>query len=73
MWDRLQDWIINKIPAQRKARDKARVLRAENRLAASPNFENLPEHIKKQLLQDATIAAFMRDAGKGDERRHETH
>lgn len=73
MFDKLQDWIINKIPAQRKARDRARRLRAENKKAASPNFDSLPEYMRRELMEDATIAAFMRDATKGDERRYEDY
>lgn len=68
-----QNWIIDKIPAQRKMRDHGRRLQAESTRLVLRNFENLPAHKQRDLLENDTIAAFMRDNTKGDERRHADH
>lgn len=70
MFEKLQDWIIDKIPAQRKAREQTRKLRDANKKQMSRNFDSLPEHKKRDLMQDATVAAFMRKPHEGDERRY---
>lgn len=71
MFEKLQDWIIDKIPAQRRIRDHNRKLMGQNKRQMEKNFDNLPEKTKRDLLKDDTLAAFMRDTPqKGDERRH---
>lgn len=71
--EKLQNWIIDKIPAQRRMRDYNRKLREENKRLMLRNFDSLPAHKQRDLMKNDTIAAFMRDNSKGDERRHADH
>lgn len=73
VFDKLQDWIIDKIPAQRRIRDHNRRLVEQNKKQVLRNFDSLPAHKQRDLMENDTIAAFMRDNTKGDERRHADH
>lgn len=60
-------------PAQRHAAERAYRKMEKSSGYASREFRSLPEHVQKDLLKNETVAALIRDAHKGDERRYADH
>lgn len=63
--------LIHKLfPAQRHAAERAYRKMEKSSAYASREFSSLPDHVQRELLKNDTVAAFIRDSHKGDERRH---